>query len=80
MAVAAVVLASRAVAQTPPTTSIRTIDFRNFTYHPKCTEGDVSLRNGRFDSADSSDAVHLFLVTIVYGDLAAHGHLRARIG
>ena len=62
-----------------PKTGIRSVDFRNFTYHPSVCNHDyqigdsVDVRNGKFANDDGQ----FYIEKILYADLTGDGHEEA---
>ena len=52
---------------------IRSIDFRNFTYHPSIVDESVHARNGKYEDEETSFTVG----KVIYGDLTNDGQEEA---
>lgn len=81
-AVLAVGLAARpqSSALNKASSSIRSVDFLNFTYKPGCTSGTVTTKNGEYDSPHDpqEDApVYFTIKEVIYGDIRGDGSEQA---
>lgn len=60
--------------------SIRAVDFLNFTYKPSCTSGTVTTKNGGYDNPhDPQEDVPVYFVVsdVIYGGLRGDGSEQA---
>ena len=56
--------------------SIRSVDFLNFTYKPRCIPGTVSTQNGKYDNPHNTQEdvpVYFAINDVIYGDIRADG-------
>jgi hypothetical protein len=60
------------------TDGIRSIDFRNFVYHPACSsERDVQIRDGMWKGGTDDSPENFGVVSVTYGDLIRDGREEA---
>jgi hypothetical protein len=65
--------------QTPPTqpADIRSVDFRNFSYHPACSNQDIQTENGHWEGGSEDSSEYFDVVSVTYGDLFNDGREEA---
>lgn len=62
---------------TSPVASIRSIDFRNFTYRPSCISRPVPVKSGEYNDQKTDVPVYFAVSDIVFGDLRGDGSEQA---
>ena len=65
--------ASPAAAPQAQPADIRSVDFRNFSYHPACSNEDIQVENGHWEGGSEDSSEYFDVVSINYGDLFHDG-------